>query len=98
MKGERTDRLRRRPTKVRYFYLAVSNTALHTGMSHGGLHYVKVTHDVKSLYFADLVTKKVIEVKEPIIDFMNRWRLHYNEPTWCYEQDIEEGVSAPKYD
>lgn len=98
MKGERTDKLRRRPKRVRYFYLAVSNTALHTGMSHGGLHYVRITHGIEALYIADLLTKEVIEVKEPIGDFMNRWRLHYNEPEWSYKRDIEEGVAAPKYD
>lgn len=98
MKGERTDKLRRRPDKVRYFYLAVSKKTLHTGMSHGGLHYVEKNHTVVALYLSDLVTKTVMEVKEPILEFMNRWRLNYNNPAWDYAKEIEDGVIAPTFD
>lgn len=95
MKNERSDRLRRRPKKIRYFYLAVSRSNLHAGMSYGGLNYVKVNHGVVSIYVADLATLNVIPVEEPVEDFMRRWRAHYNEPLWDYGKDIADGVPAP---
>ncbi len=93
---ERTDRLRRRPDKVRYYYLAVSNKTLHTGMSHGGLSYVENNHTVVALYISDLLNKTVIEVTEPISDFMDRWRGNYNNPAWDYAKDIEDKVPVPR--
>lgn len=81
---ERSDRLRRRPENVRYFYLAVSNTTLHTGVSYGGLDYVRKNHGVKELYLSDLQTGNVFRVNEPIDDFMLKWREHYNDPEWMY--------------
>lgn len=96
-KGERTDRLRRRPNKVRYFYLAVSNSSLHTGISHGGIAYVAKNHQVKEIYFADLLNLTITRVDETVENFMNRWRLHYNEPAWDYARDIEEGIPAPNF-
>jgi len=94
-KKERSDKLRRRPYKVRYFYLAVSRTTMHVGMSHGGLVYAHKNHGVTAMYLADLATLKVTEVKEPPEDFLRRWRLHYNEPTWEYAKDVEYGIPAP---
>lgn len=98
MKGERTDRLRRRPDKIRYFFLAVSGTTLHTGISYGGLYYAHTRHTVKELYLADLFRMDVMKVEEPIDDFMKRWRVHYNDPTWSYARDIEEGMPVPNVD
>lgn len=98
MKGERTDKLRRRPIGVRYFFLAVSHTTLHTGVSYGGLQYAHSKHGVEVLYVADLVTEKVIQVTEPIEDFMARWRAHYNDPDWDYVRDIDEGMPVPKFE
>ena len=95
MRKERSDRLRRRPRKIRYFYLAVSRSNLHAGMSYGGLNYVKVNHGVVSLYLSDLATLTVTPVTEPVEDFMRRWRAHYNDPTWDYAKDIENLVPAP---
>ena len=95
MKAERKDALRRRPNKVRYFYLAVSKTTLHTGMSHGGLSYAHNKHEVVALYIADLVKQTVTEVKEPVDKFLNRWRLNYNVPEWDYAKEIEKGIPAP---
>jgi len=95
MAKERSDKLRRRPDKIRYFYLAVSRTTLHTGMSHGGLTYVEKNHGVTALYVADLATLTVIEVKEPVADFLRRWRAHYNEATWEYAKDLEHDIPAP---
>lgn len=86
---ERSDKLRRRPNKIRYFFLAVSNTALHVGMSYGGLQYADKNRGLTNLYIADLATLKVIEVKEPIPDFMERWSMHYNEPAWDYAKEME---------
>ena len=97
MRGERTDRLRRRPDKVRYHYLAVSDTTLHTGVSHGGLQYVQKNHTVRALYISDLKTSTVIQVLEPVNEFMDRWRMHYNEPEWSYAKDIENEIPAPKF-
>ena len=94
-KKERSDKLRRRPYKIRYFFLAVSRTTMHVGMSHGGLVYAHKNHGVTALYLADLATLKVIEVKEPVEDFLRRWRLHYNEPTWEYAKDVEHDIPAP---
>lgn len=85
---ERTDKLRRRPDKVRYHYIAKSEENLHTGMSYGGLLYANKGHRVVALYLSDLVTKRVIEVTEPIDDFMLRWREHYNDPDWDYEAEV----------
>lgn len=96
-KGERTDRLRRRPEKVRYFYLAVSNSTLHTGISHGGLSYAHRNHEVQALYLADVLNETVVEVKEPVEDFMNRWRAHYNDPAWDYAKEIAEEIPAPRF-
>lgn len=93
---ERTDKLRRRPLKVRYAYLAVSRNTLHTGVSYGGLKYAEEKHGVVELYLSDLVTKKVIWVGEPIRDFMKRWRAHYNDPEWSYEKDIIELMPVPQ--
>jgi hypothetical protein len=98
VKGERTDRLRRRPERVRYYYLAVSNTTIHTGLSHGGLQYARKNHGIEALYLSDLLTKEVIHVEEPIDEFMDRWRMHYNEPEWDYAKEIEDGVAAPSFD
>ena len=97
MKGERTDRLRRRPTVIRYFFLAVSHTTIHTGVSYGGLDYAHSHHGVASLYLADLLTEKVVQVTEPIEDFMARWRAHYNDPDWDYVRDITEGFPVPRF-
>jgi hypothetical protein len=97
-KGVRTDKLRRRPEKVRYHYLAVSTTKLHTGISYGGLDYVEKNHGVEELYLSDLLTKKITKIEEPIEDFMNRWRMHYDDPKWNYEKEIEENIPAPKFD
>jgi hypothetical protein len=97
VKAERADRLRRRPERVRYFFLAVSDSMLHTGLSHGGLQYANNKHNITDLYLSDLVTDKVIHVTEPLVDFMNRWRLHYNDPTWDYEDEIAKGIVAPKF-
>jgi len=98
MKGERTDILRRRPRGVRYFFLAVSHTTIHTGVSYGGLNYANSKHGVEELYLSDLMTEKVIQVTEPVEDFMARWRAHYNDPTWSYSRDIEEGMPVPKFE
>lgn len=97
MKGERTDNLRRRPKGVRYFFLAVSRTTIHTGVSYGGLSYAHTRHGVESLYLADLFTEKVIQVNEPVEDFMARWRAHYNDPKWDYAREISEGIPVPKF-
>lgn len=88
MKGERSDRLRRRPESVRYFYLAVSNTQIHTGVSYGGLDYVVKNHGIVHLFLADLVTMTITEVKEPVADFMAKWRLNYNVPLWDYAKEL----------
>lgn len=93
--AERTDRLRRRPNSVRYFYLAVSNTTLHTGISYGGLDYANKNHGITQLYVADLVSSTVVKVEEPVEDFMERWRAHYNDPTWSYASDIELAIPVP---
>ena len=93
--AERTDRLRRRPNSVRYFYLAVSNTTLHTGISYGGLDYANKNHGITQLYVADLVNSTVVKVEEPVEDFMERWRAHYNDPTWSYASDIELAIPVP---
>ena len=95
---ERTDRLRRRPDTVRYFYLAVSDNMLHTGLSYGGLQYAKTKHNITAIFIADLVTEKVIHVNESIDDFMGRWRLNYNNPGWNYEEEIAKGIPAPKFE
>jgi len=97
MKGERTDKLRRRPVAVRYFFLAVSKSNLHTGLSYGGLNYVNKTHGIESLYLADLLTQKIIPITEPIVDFMARWRAYYNKPEWDYEKELAANVSVPKF-
>lgn len=86
---ERSDKLRRRPNKIRYFFLAISHTKLHVGMSHGGLQYANKNRGVTGLYLADLATLKVIEVKEPIEEFMDKWSMHYNEPTWDYAAEVK---------
>lgn len=96
MKVERTDRLRRRPNAVRYFYLAVSNTTIHTGLSYGGLEYAHKNHRITELHVADLVTGKVRKVEESVENFMERWRAHYNDPDWDYEQEIELEIPAHK--
>lgn len=96
MKAERTDNLRRRPHSVRYFYLAVSNNKLHTGISYGGLDYAYKNHGINQLYIADVVTQKVIHVQEKVEDFMTRWRAHYNDPSWSYEADVEYDIPVPK--
>lgn len=96
MKAERTDKLRRRPVKVRYFFLAVSRTTLHTGISYGGLQYANSRHGIIELYVADLVTRKIFIVNEPIEDFMKRWRVNYNDPKWSYELDIKENIPVPE--
>lgn len=97
MKGERTDRLRRRPDNVRYFYLAVSPSDIHTGTSHGGLQYVVKHHGVTDLYLSDLVTGKVTKIGESISDFMSRWRQDYNNAEWDYESDVLKGVPVPVF-
>ena len=92
---ERSDKLRRRPDKIRYFFLAVSNVTLHTGMSYGALMYIRREHTLEDLYFADLKTMRIVHVTEPIEDFLARWRKRYNDPTWCYETDIWHGFPVP---
>lgn len=96
-KGVRTDLLRRRPENVRYHYLAVSEEHLHTGLSYGGLKYANDKYNVVKVYVSDLVTLQVIEVKEPIDEFMNRWRMHYNDPKWNYAEEIASGEDAPVF-
>lgn len=83
-KPERSDKIRRRPKVVRYFYLAVGKNKLHTGMSLGGLKYVLNTDGIEQLYLADLVTGKVNLIYDEITVFMDKWRLHYNNPAWDY--------------
>ena len=76
--------LRRRPETIRYFFLAVTPTNLHTGLSWHGLDYVRKHYTVTQVYLADLYTGYVTRVAEDINDFMEIWRLHYNDPTWRY--------------
>lgn len=83
-KPERSDILRRRPAVVRYYYLAVSPETLHSGMSWGGLHYVRKHYVVTDVYLADLKTMRVHRVRESIDDFMKVWRFNYNDPDWEY--------------
>ena len=92
---ERSDRLRLRPKKIRYFFLGVSRTGLHVGMSYGGLYAADRKSTVTTLYVADLATLKVLEVKEPVEAFMRRWRAHYNEPAWDYGYEMEQDIPAP---
>lgn len=84
-KPERSDKLRRRPETVRYFYLAVGSENLHTGMSWGGLKYVQKTDGVEGLFLSDLTTGKVTQVTEDIDTFLDLWRNNYNDPTWEYK-------------
>lgn len=98
MKGERTDRLRRRPEMVRYYYLAVSRTTLHTGLSYGGLDYVRKNHGIVELHVSDLLNGKVVKVTEPPEDFMKRWRNNYNNPEWDYEAELKAGVLVSSED
>lgn len=87
--GERTDVLRRRPVNVRYFYLAVSDKTLHSGLSYGGLDYVRKNHKVEEIYLADLLKEKVTKVNEDVDEFMKKWRLNYNNPMWDYPEGGE---------
>lgn len=89
------DILRRRPEKMRYSYIAVSSTNVHTGLSYWGLETTYKNHGVKDLYVIDLLRKIVVPVKEPVEDFMKRWRLEYDNPKWDYLQEITAGVPVP---
>jgi len=95
MKGERTDKLRRRPNIIRYFFLAITKVSIHTGMSYGGLIYAHKKYGVDTLYVADLLTENIIPVTEPLEDFLTRWRAHYNNPDWDYAKDLERGMPVP---
>ena len=97
MIGERKDRLRRRPETIRYFFLAVSNTTVHTGVSWGGLDYVHKTHGVVGLFLSDLTNGTTTQVKEPVDVFMARWRLNYNNPGWDYQEELKKGISVPVF-
>ena len=80
------------------FFLAVSRSTIHTGVSYGGLNYANTKHGVESLYVADLFTEQVIQVTEPIADFMARWRAHYNDTDWDYALEISEDIPVPKFE
>lgn len=88
MAAVRSDKLRRRPNEVRYFYLAVSNEDLHTGASYGGLKYVKDKHGVVAIYLSDVITGQTREVAEPVESFMAKWRQHYNDAAWDYFAEV----------
>lgn len=88
MRPERTDLLRRRPNSIRYFFLAVSSTGtLHTGMSHAGLEAVVKDRGVDTIYLGDTVTSKVFKVKETAEEFLELWRMHYNDVKWSYSEE-----------
>lgn len=84
---ERADRLRRRPVEVRYYWLASTKEKLHTGVSYGGLSYAK-DKGIVELYLSDIIGNKVYKVTESVDKFMERWRLHYNEPEWDYGKEV----------
>lgn len=89
------DGLRRRPNKIRYSFIATSENNVHTGFSYWGLETTLRKHGVNKLFVVDLLKKKVIEVKEPITDFMKRWRNNYNNTAWDYENDIKTDADVP---
>lgn len=89
------DGLRRRPNKIRYSYIVSSPTNVHTGFSYWGLEYVYKKHGINDLFVVDLLKKIVIHVKEPVENFMKRWRANYNNPKWDYEEDLKNGVEVP---
>lgn len=98
MKRERTDFLRRRPKVIRYFFLAGSyEDTLHVGMSHGGLEAViRNSGGIRFMYVADVVTEKVRIISEEAEDFLARWSYHYNDDSWDYFKEVEDGVPVPK--
>ena len=95
--SEKSYMLRRRPHKIRYFFLAVSDVDIHTGVTYGTLQYILKKYEIHQMFVADLVTGKVIEVREGVHAFMNRWRVHYNEPGWNYEHELVESIPAPDF-
>lgn len=95
MGANKSDLLRRRPESVRYFYMAVGGTTLHTGASYGGLQYVQKNHGIEALYLSDVVTGQTREVADPA-DFMARWKDNYNDPGWSYFSLIDAAERAAK--
>lgn len=89
VKGERTDVLRRRPDVVRYFYLGLGPDNLHTGCSFGGLEYTMKRDGIVRLFLSDLVTGACKEIPESVTKFMEKWRVHYNDPSWDYFGELE---------
>lgn len=87
--------LRRRPGAVRYFYLAVTSTNLHTGLSWGYLKRLDQSNKILTLYIADLVGGAVFKVEEPLEDFLSRWRYNYRDMGWNYLKDLENDIPVP---
>ena len=89
---ERTDRLRKRPNSVRYYYMAQSENNTHLGSSYGSLVYTIKKNNIIKMFLSDIVIGKVFEVKEPIQEFMLKWRMNYNNPEWNYfEENLQVG-------
>lgn len=83
---ERTDRLRRRPNAVRYYWLVVTDDKIHTGVSYGGLDYARAK-GIKALWLSDIVGNRVHKVTHKIDVFMLLWRENYNNPEWDYGEE-----------
>jgi hypothetical protein len=79
---ERTDRLRKRPNTIRYYYLAVGEKNIHIGLSHAGLQKAAKTDNIIALYLSDVVTKKVQKIT--LEKFLDWWREHYQDPSAEY--------------
>lgn len=91
--ANKSDLLRRRPASIRYFYMAVGGTTIHTGASYGGLQYVQKNHGIEQLFLADVVTGETREVSEPA-DFMALWKDNYNDPSWSYFGLLDAATKA----
>ena len=48
------------------------------------------------MYVADVVTEKVRIISEEAEDFLARWSYHYNDDSWDYFKEVEDGVPVPK--
>lgn len=89
-KGVPADQLRRRPDQIRYHYLAVGKLDIHTGCSFGGLQYCnRQDGPLEAIYLTDLKNKVAYEIPESLNEFLDRWRKHYDNPSWDYFAEVQ---------
>ncbi len=85
-KGERTDRLRKRPDTIRYYYMAAGTENIHVGLSHANLQKVMAKDEIHTVFLADVVTKRVRKVDPE--KFLPWWRQHYQDPQAEYVEEV----------